>query len=97
MWEKEKRKKGLLRVRRRTEKKQKTVLPTAFKAENSHFFLAAYSSYFYLTASNRVHNVCKAVFTQVKFFNGYPSNYICKFACVASLVYNFVLILKFTI
>ncbi len=36
----------------------------------------------------------KARFTQVKFFNGYPSNYICKFACVASLACTIVLKLK---
>ncbi len=35
----------------------------------------------------------KAGFTQVKFFNGYPFNYICKFACVASLAHNIRLIL----
>ncbi len=35
----------------------------------------------------------KARFTQVKFFNGYPFNYICKFACVASLAHNIRLIL----
>ncbi len=39
----------------------------------------------------------KAGFTQVKFFNGYPSNYICKFACVALLAHIIVVILKIPI
>ncbi len=61
-----------------------------FKMGNEEFEISLLP-YYTIKITNPV-LYCKAVFTQVKFFNGYQSNYIFKFACVAPLTHNIVLI-----